>query len=267
LRRAPYVALAVVGCIALTLTVILGTFTSPITLSKVRALGEFILYNTFNVFDRRWWAGSPEAVTAVLWDYRGLDTVFETTVLYAAVAGCVVLGYTSLVSKVSKAKEARGEAKEGLTVIVKAASKILFALILITSINVALHGYVTPGGGFAGGSTFAIAPLLIIAAYSTKKVASMGFKFLNSTLLRSAALIFLALIVLLPLMYYGFILQNQPKPSSGFPGYPAFLGPLFLGGSLLYLNVAEFLVVGMEFVMVFLLLHFIDKLVGGVKEA
>lgn len=253
---APYAALAIIVCLALALAVILGTITKPEALSSVRALGEFVLYNTFNVFNKRWWAGSPEAVTAILWDYRGLDTVFETIVLYAAVAGCVVLGYTSLLGR----PEGTGSRREGLTVVVKAASKILFALILITSINVALHGYVTPGGGFAGGSTFAIAPLLIIAAYSTKKIVSMGFKFLNSSVIRSLGLVLLAVVVLSPLIYYGFTLQNQPKPGSGFPGYPAFLGPLFLGGSLLYLNVAEFLVVGMEFVLVFLAIHFIDKL-------
>jgi len=256
LRKAPYVALAVVGCTALALAVLLGTFASPNTISEVRALGKFILYNSFNIFCRRWWAGSPEAVTAVLWDYRGLDTVFETTVLYAAVAGCVALGYTNLLKRknVEELKK-----REGLTVVVKAASKILFTLILITSVNIALHGYITPGGGFAGGSTFAIAPLLMIAAYSTKRIMSMGFKFLNSATLRSLGLLALALVVLSPLIYYGFVLQNQFKPYSKFPGYPAFLGPLFLGGSLLYLNVAEFLVVGMEFVMVFIVLYFMDK--------
>ncbi len=259
MRKASYIALAVVGCAALTLVAVLGTFASPNTLSRVRALGEFILYNTFNVFSKRWWAGSPEAVTAVLWDYRGLDTIFETTVLYAAVAGCVVLGYTSLL----KRGRGRDEAGGGLTVVVKAATKILFALILITSVNVALHGYITPGGGFAGGSTFAIAPLLVIAAYSTEKVVRMGFRFLSSAVMRSAGLLALALVVLSPLIYYGFVLQNQLKPNSGFPGYPAFLGPLFLGGSLLYLNFAEFLVVGMEFVLVFLAFHFMDKLMGG----
>ncbi len=251
--RVAYAAVAALVCASLVLALTLGALGGPKKLGCVRALGEFILYNTFNIFNRRWWAGSPEAVTATLWDYRGIDTVFETTVLYAAIAGCVALGYVRQAPK----KGGRGGG-EGLTVVVKAASKILFALILITSLNVALHGYVTPGGGFAGGSTFAIAPLLVIAAYSTRKILSLGFRFVRAAALRSLGLVVLGLVVLAPLLYYGFVLQNQAKPGTGFPGYPAFLGPLFLGGSLLYLNLAEFLIVGMEFVLAFIVFYLID---------
>jgi len=263
LSKALYAILALIACAASVALVVLGVFGSPETLGSIRELGRFVLLSTFNVFSKRWWAGSPEAVTAVLWDYRGIDTVFETTVLYAAIAGCVALGYAGLRKPASEGrKEGRGLG-EGLTLVVRAATKILFALILITSLNVALHGYITPGGGFAGGSTFAIAPLLIIAAYSTNAMVRRGFSFLRSSALRSAGLVGLALVVLTPLLYYGFVLQNQAKPGSPFPGYPAFLGPLFLGGSLIYLNLAEFLVVGMEFIMVFILFHVLDRVLGG----
>ncbi len=255
--RAGYAALAIAACVAAVAGILLGVFSTPSTLPHIRALGRFILYSTFNVFMKGWWAGSPEAVTATLWDYRGIDTVFETTVLYVAVAGCVALAYAGL----RRGEDLREGPDEGggLTVVVKAATKILFALILLTSLNVALHGYITPGGGFAGGSTFAIAPLLIIAAYSTNAIISRGFKFRRSAVLRSLGLLGLAAVILTPLAYYGYVLQNQVKAASSFPGYPAFLGPIFLGGSLICLNMAEFLVVGMEYVLVFIAFYFLDK--------
>ncbi len=261
--RAAYAVVVAASCALAVTALLLNVFGAPPMLARVRALGQYILANTFNIFHKAFWAGSPEAVTATLWDYRGLDTVFETTVLYAAIIGCAVLGYVGL--KGLRVEDVlRGE---GLTLIVKAASKILFALILITSVNLALHGYITPGGGFAGGSTFAIAPLIIVAAFSTQALIRRGFKLVKSAMIRSAGLAFLAFIVLAPLAYYGFILQNQFKHAARFPGYPAFLGPLFLGGSLLYLNIGEFLIVGMEFVMVFILFTLIDLAFKGVGRS
>jgi formate hydrogenlyase subunit 6/NADH:ubiquinone oxidoreductase subunit I len=34
---------------------------------------------------------SPKAVTAIVWDFRGLDTYFETSVLFIAIAGLIAL--------------------------------------------------------------------------------------------------------------------------------------------------------------------------------
>jgi len=264
--RHAYVVLAAAAFAAAMAGILAWVFGPPATYGRVRPLGEFILYSTFDLFRKAFWAGSPEAVTATVWDYRGLDTVFETTVLYAAIAGCAALAYVEVrggFKGVGAGVTAAGG--EGLTVVVKAASKILFALILITSLNIALHGYITPGGGFAGGSTFAVAPLVLLAAYSLNALVRAGLTLPRSSVLRSLGLVVLAAVVLAPLAYYGFALQNQPKPGSGFPGYPVFAGPLFLGGSLLYLNLSEFLVVGMEFVMVFTLFTLLDKAFESVR--
>ena len=210
----------------------------------IRGLGEFILYHTYNIYDKTWWAGSPEAVTSIIWDYRGIDTVFETIVLYAAITGCLVLW--SGLGEYWRKKGGR------LTLVVRTATKILFAIILITSFNIALHGYITPGGGFAGGATFAVAPLLLLAAYGIDYLRRRGYRISRSKLIRSAALLLLALIVFIPFWMNGYLLENQAKPHAGFPGYPVYLGPLYIGGSLIYLNVFEFLVVAMEFIIVFI---------------
>lgn len=211
----------------------------------IRGLGYFIVLHTYNIYDRAWWAGSPEAVTSIIWDYRGIDTVFETIVLYSAIMGCLVLWGDGM--------DWFSRRGGGLTLIVRTATKILFAIILITSLNIALHGYITPGGGFAGGSTFAVAPLLLLAAFGIDYVLSRGFRMNRGKLLRSIALLLLLLIVFTPLWMKGFLLENQSKLFAGFPGYPVYIGPLYVGGSLIYLNVFEFIVVAMEFIIVFIL--------------
>ena len=125
---------------------VLGGSPKPV----IRELGQFYIDNTYNV--GKWWSGSPETVTAILWDYRGLDTIFETTVLYIAIIGCMVLAYKPLANILKKYEKE----KHGLTLIVKTTVKIIIVLIAIVSINLALRGYISPGGGFAGGSAYAL---------------------------------------------------------------------------------------------------------------
>ncbi|RLF06883.1 MAG: hypothetical protein DRJ60_03885, partial [Thermoprotei archaeon] len=47
-------------------TIIFGsTGWTPST--EIRPLAKFYLENCFNVFNKTWWAASPEAVTSMLW--------------------------------------------------------------------------------------------------------------------------------------------------------------------------------------------------------
>lgn len=216
----------------------------------IRGLGQFYVDNTYNLYDKTWWTGSPEAITAILWDYRGLDTVFETTVLYLAIIGCMILAYKPLDRLI------KGYVSEahGLTVIVKTAVKIVVVLIVLISMNLALRGYISPGGGFAGGSAYAVAPLLIIAGYSIHYLLSIGYRLEKAAVLRSIGLLVLVIVAVAPLAYTGYILQNQVKMYSSFPGYPVNIGPLYVGGTLLLMNLGEFLIVAMEFIIVFIII-------------
>ena len=223
----------------------------------IRSLGEFLLRQSFNVFEKEWWAGSPEVITATLWDYRGLDTVYETTVFYLAVIGCVSV-FRLLQPKL--AEIIKGKEEYALTVIVRVATKIVLAVIILISINIALHGHITPGGGFQAGSAFAIAPLLAIAAFSRYFVEKMGLKINLSHVLRSLGLIIIALVALLPLIYFGYLLQNQAKPWSPFPGYPIEVSFLELSGSLFYFDIGEYLNVAMGFLAIFILLSLPERI-------
>jgi len=58
---------------------------------ELRPLGRFYLEYMVNYGVRKFWAASPEGVTAILWDYRGLDTLYETSVFFLAIIDIVVV--------------------------------------------------------------------------------------------------------------------------------------------------------------------------------
>jgi len=208
---------------------------------NVRALGKFYLENSyFGDYS----AKSPEVVTAILWDYRGVDTLFETSVFFLAIIGSLTL--FRLNKKQEKEAKERIEKVEELTLVIKTVTKVIVAMILAVSASIALHGHLTPGGGFQGGSALAVAPLLIIVAYSKYALEKQGLDKTRVLILRSIGLIGIALIALLPLTKGGFIMQNQPI----FP---------WLGGSLIFYNFFEYLAVGAGFTAVFLLLAIPEK--------
>lgn len=219
--------------------------------TQLRPLGEFYLENSyFGDYS----AKSPEVVTSILWDYRGVDTLFETAVFFLAIIGSLSL--FRLNKKQEKEAKGRSEKVEGLTLVIKTVTKVIVAMILAVSASIALHGHLTPGGGFQGGSALAVAPLLIIAAYSKYALEENGLNKTRALILRSIGLIGIALIALLPLIKGGFIMQNQPI----FP---------WLGGSLIFYNLFEYLAVGAGFTAVFLLLAVPEKTfkeILGVRE-
>ena len=211
--------------------------------TELRPLGEFYLENSyFGDYS----AKSPEVVTSILWDYRGIDTLFETSVFFLAIIGSLTL-FRLNKKQEKKAKQKMEEFSNGLTLVIKSVTKIIVAMILAVSASIALHGHLTPGGGFQGGSALSVAPLLIIAAYSKYALEEHGLDKTRALILRSIGLLGIALVALIPLLSGGFIMQNQPI-------FPAELGGQLVSGSLIYYNFFEFLAVGAGFTAVFLLL-------------
>ena len=256
--RALRVAVGVVtaAVFALALTCVAYGLRGLLPSGVIRGLGTFFLRESFNVFNKAWWVGSPEVVNAILWDYRGLDTVFETSVLFLAIAGCEAV-FRLLKPSLKELRPVVGGYE--LTVVVKTVVKLLAIAIVLISLGTALRGYVTPGGGFQGGAAFAIAPLLIIAAFSRHYLRELGFKIPKLSAVRGAGLLAIALVALAPLAFLGFALQNQAKPPSPFPGFPVFVGPIFTAGTLLAFNVGELLVVSMEFTIAFILVSVAEE--------
>jgi multicomponent Na+:H+ antiporter subunit B len=85
--------------------------------------------------------------------YRGLDTLGELTILFAAsTAAGMVLGHRREVTP-------RGPAG----FVLRTGADLLFPFFLVLGAYIILHGHLTPGGGFQGGAILAAAffvPLL-----------------------------------------------------------------------------------------------------------
>lgn len=98
--------------------------------------------------------GASNFVTAVVLAYRGLDTLGELSILFAAAtAGGLVLGGASNRIRQSPAG-----------FILRSGSELLFPLLLVAGLYIILHGHLTPGGGFQGGVILAAAFFLPLLA-------------------------------------------------------------------------------------------------------
>ncbi|MCD6512031.1 MAG: Na(+)/H(+) antiporter subunit B [Thermoplasmata archaeon] len=99
--------------------------------------------------------GAVNAVTAIVVEYRGFDTLGEVTVLFTAATGVSFLLSLAV----------RGRKREEANLILKEGSKLVLPFILLTGAYIFIHGHLTPGGGFPGGSVVASGFLLMMLAY------------------------------------------------------------------------------------------------------
>jgi len=99
--------------------------------------------------------GAANIVTSVVLAYRGIDTMGELAILFAAAtAAGLVLGHPG---KADQAEEAGG-------FILRAGADLLFPLLIVVGMYIILHGHLTPGGGFQGGVVLATAFVLPVLA-------------------------------------------------------------------------------------------------------
>jgi multicomponent Na+:H+ antiporter subunit B len=103
--------------------------------------------------------GAANIVTSVLLAYRGIDTLGELSILFAAAtAAGLVLGH--------RRKDAPSDPDAGF--ILQAGADFLFPLLLVVGFYIILHGHLTPGGGFQGGVILAAAFFLSVLARPSK---------------------------------------------------------------------------------------------------
>ncbi len=233
------IAFVVATCFA---AIVLGGV-GDVVPKDVRSIAKTYLRYSYDPRHPSLWSSSPEVVNAILWDYRCLDTVFETMVLFTALVGCLVLS-----SKIV-------EEEKPLTIIARTGVRVAVVFILFASLVLGFRGYVTPGGGFQGGVAFATIPVAILAAYSYRHLEEIGLKLRRAEVLRSVGLLTIAFVALLPFVAVGgYLAQNLAKAWS--PSvYSPWIGPLYVAGSILFYNLSELLVVSMEFTAIFILLH------------
>lgn len=93
-------------------------------------------------------------VTSIVVNYRGFDTLGEVTVLFLAATALAFLLATCRCQK----KYTRIEG----SLILKTASDTLFPLLILFGAYIFIHGHLTPGGGFQGGTVIASAVMLML---------------------------------------------------------------------------------------------------------
>jgi len=103
-----------------------------------------------------------DVVSAITFDYRGIDTLFEEFILLAAVAGISVL-LRPLSDEVRELPEdkAPDRAIPPPSPAVWLLTVLLSSLLALTGLETVTHGVVTPGGGFQAGVILASALYVI----------------------------------------------------------------------------------------------------------
>ena len=104
--------------------------------------------------------GAHNIVTAVLADYRGFDTLFETCVMFlAGITALMVLSSTVKVNKTARDRQEVQDISFSGTVI-DTAFRIVVPIIAIYAFYVLAHGESSLGGGFQAGALLASAYMI-----------------------------------------------------------------------------------------------------------
>jgi len=106
--------------------------------------------------------GAANIVTSVVLAYRGIDTLGELSILFAAAAGAGLILRT-------RSEKHHTEEKNASFLVTRSAD-LMFPLLLIVGFYIVFHGHLTPGGGFQGGVILAIAFFLPVLARPGTKI-------------------------------------------------------------------------------------------------
>lgn len=135
----------------------------------------------------------PNVVTSVLADYRGYDTMFETTVIFGAGVVCFFLlrvirseepeerlyrhTLTGMTMRIKKADQVSDNLEEFERIdmhwtphdlIIKTMCRLLIPFIQLFALYVIAHGHHSPGGGFQGGVILGASFILLAISYDMR---------------------------------------------------------------------------------------------------
>jgi multicomponent Na+:H+ antiporter subunit B len=105
---------------------------------------------------------ATDAVTAVNFDYRALDTLGEEFILFTSVVGLAVLLRAQRSERARPPEQAGGEHRfQESSYALRTLTVALVGPLVVLALYVDSHGALTPGGGFQGGVVGAAALLLV----------------------------------------------------------------------------------------------------------
>jgi len=177
--------------------------------------------------------GSLNLITAVLYDYRAFDSLGESTVIFGAVSGIVLILSRKMLPVSSK----------GLSFIVKRTLGIMTPFIALFGLYVITHGHLTPGGGFQGGVILAAISIIFSIVYGSAFDYRRYSPQTKTALETGGAMIFLGLGLA------GIILEGAFLHNLGF--LTAETGTLISAGSIPYINIGVGFKVGAGLAIIF----------------
>ncbi|MEN8155094.1 MAG: Na(+)/H(+) antiporter subunit B [Acidobacteriota bacterium] len=165
-------------------------------------------------------------VTSIVVNYRGFDTLGEVTVLFLTATGIsFLLGSCKCKNPMKRIKG---------SFVLRAATETLFPVILLFGAYIFIHGHLTPGGGFQGGTVVASGFLLLLLSNRKYKV-----NHLPLTITESFAGISFVSIGILGLIFSKSFLANDIIPKGNW-------NELFSAGFIPLIYIAVGLKVGAE---------------------
>jgi multicomponent Na+:H+ antiporter subunit B len=182
-------------------------------------------------------------VTAVVYDYRGIDTLGEEFILFGAAMGVALLLRDVRGNRARPPDRMHSDA-------VRLAGAGFAAGLFVLGLSVVAHGPITPGGGFQGGVVLASAFALVYLAGDYRSyrrlTPELGIDFAKGTGLGAFAVVGIVSLLLGSAYLHNF-------------GPLGTAGTLASGGTISILNVATGLEVAAAFVLLFT--EFLEELV------
>ena len=227
MRRA-FVVLLMLSLAALLIAGLSGVPTPEDRIGDSRVIGHILDEGVTDT-------GAVNLIAAVLFDYRGLDTLGEATVVFTCVAGLLLLLGTG------------GPRREGnsMSPLARRSVDILVPFIFLFGLIVIAHGHITPGGGFQGGVVLATCAIVICMVHGIDAPSPL-LRLKLATAVESAGALAFVGIGLVGILAGAQFLTNL---GAGFPaGRP---GSLLSAGSIPFLNLAVGLKVGAGLTLIF----------------
>tara|TARA_Y100000588_G_scaffold57563_1_gene55464 strand:+ start:4409 stop:5161 length:753 start_codon:yes stop_codon:yes gene_type:complete len=156
-----FIAVLVIGVLLLSATSDFPSWGDPRSAASDGEVSSFYIEQTKNV------TKVPNMVTAVLADFRGYDTMFETVVIF--IAGIGIIAVLRNFDEVHSSSVQRDRNDEGSGLLARVTCSLILPFIQIFALYVVAHGHHSPGGGFQGGVMLGASYILLALAFGLSK--------------------------------------------------------------------------------------------------
>ncbi len=150
-------------CVLISIVLFLGS--AAYVIAKLPIFGKPLMRISRAYLSEAFYASnSGNVVAAITLDYRIFDTFVALVALFTAVIAIMTLSRKKK-NQIEKLNITEPQPEQGMSIIVKTVTRLTVGVLFLYGINVALHGHIIPGGGFAGGAIIALSLLNLVLAF------------------------------------------------------------------------------------------------------